>query len=574
MATPQSKIFKKAQAGNFKSILKKQKEQESDPKFAISDSLQEFQSQLETSAGYTNQMKLDKANIRQDIINFVIDYTVSDLDQLKGMDYDEAKTQQQTTEKSIKEFEGLCSKGVLNDEEIIYIKETVGKTNAELKKILGVATKLSLSFRDFKKELKPLKLAKRIGLTNVPIIGKKIERAIESEDRAEARGLQMKRQLRRKSAKADIKSGGDTSAPQPMEGSPDDKEDLAKRATAGSLGMDLSMPGLGGDSEERVEEERESDKQFDKSSNLLEKIYEESKLTNELLGETKKESSGLLGGIAASLLAGGGIATAIGALKTSMMTRFSKLGNTLRKGFGLPVNNKVNQKTNRHMMNQANEKNANKNKTRIRTNTGSRVGAVGSQMTSKELKSSMKTSNLVAANKKKGMKVAMSTAGKAVRAGGRFLWPVAALMSVFDAASGVANAGELLGKEDEDLTFKDKASAGFAGFLSGLTFGLLDKEKMAKKFAGDGPSAEEIAATQSHSRLNLYSDHPMSKNKRVDELKELEVEKLTIGKDGAKTVINNTNVDSSSNNNITEYGSTTIGTKNADQSVKEFSAIP
>ena len=83
------------------------------------------------------------------------------------MDYDEAKTQADTTEKTIKEFEGLHSKGVLNDEEIIYIKETVGKTNSELKKILGVATKLSLSFRDFKKELKPLKLAKRIGLTNV-----------------------------------------------------------------------------------------------------------------------------------------------------------------------------------------------------------------------------------------------------------------------------------------------------------------------------------------------------------------------------------------------------------------------
>ena len=323
----------------------------------------------------------------------------------------------------------------------------------------------------------------------------------------------MKRQLRRKSAKADIKSGGDTSAPQPMEGSPDDKEDLAKRATAGSLGMDLSMPGLGGDSEERVEEERESDKQFDKSSNLLEKIYEESKLTNELLGETKKESSGLLGGIATSLLAGGAIAGAIGAMRASMALRLATLGNTLRSAVGLPLN-KVNQKTNRAMVNQANEK---KTKTRIRTTTGSRVGAVGSTMTGKELKSSMKTSNLVAANKKKGMKTATKFAGKAVRAGGRFLWPVAALMSVFDAASGVANAGELLGKEDEDLTFKDKASAGFAGFLSGLTFGLLDKEKMAKKFAGDGPSAEEISATQSHSRLNLYSDHPMSKNKRVDE---------------------------------------------------------
>ena len=568
----ESKVFKKSSAENFKSILKRQKKDESDPKFAISDSLQEYQSQLEKSAGYTSQMKLNDAKIRPDIIQYVIDYPVMELDALKGMDYDDAKTQQKTTEKTIKEYEGLFKKGIITEEEMAYIQETVGKTNIELKKILGLSTKLSLSFRDFKKELKPLKLAKRIGLTNVPIIGKKIERAIESEERAESKGLSVKRALRKKEKKAGLKEGdaGKASA-----GTTAGREDIAKDATAGSLGMDL-MPGDSGlaDKEEQVEQERESDKQFDKSSNLLEKIYEESKLTNELLGETKKESSGLLGGIAASLLAGGGIATAIGALKTSMMTRFSKLGNTLRKGFGLPVNNKVNQKTNRHMMNQANEKNANKNKTRIRTNTGSRVGAVGSQMTSKELKSSMKTSNLVAANKKKGMKVAMSTAGKAVRAGGRFLWPVAALMSVFDAASGVANAGELLGKEDEDLTFKDKASAGFAGFLSGLTFGLLDKEKMAKKFAGDGPSAEEIAATQSNSRLNLYSDHPMSKNKRVDELKEMEVEKLTIGKDGAKTVINNTNVDSSSNNNITEYGSTTIGTKNADQSVKEFSAIP
>ena len=149
MATPaESKVFKKAKAENFKSILKRQKEDESDPKFAISDSLQEYQSQLERSAGYTSQAKLNKAEIRQEIVNFVIDYSVVELDSLKGMDFDEAKTQQATTEKSIKEFEGLYSKGVLNDEEIIYIKETVGKTNAELKKILGLSTRLSLSFRD------------------------------------------------------------------------------------------------------------------------------------------------------------------------------------------------------------------------------------------------------------------------------------------------------------------------------------------------------------------------------------------------------------------------------------------
>ena len=572
MPIPQSKIFKKASAANFKSFLKKQKEDESDPKFAISDSLQEYQSQLERSAGYTSQMKLDKANIRQDIVNFVIDYTVSDLDALKGMDYDEAKTQADTTAKTIKEYESLYNKGVLNDEEIIYIKETVGKTNAELKKILGVATRLSLSFRDFKKELKPLKLAKRVGLTNVPIIGKKIERAIESEERAEARGLQMKRQLRRKTAKADIKSGGgDTSAPQPDLGAKDDKEEISKRATGASLGMDLSMPGFGGDSEEQVEQERESDKQFSMSSNLLEKIYEESKLTNELLGDNQKESSGLLAGIGASLLAGGGIATAIAALRTSMIARFATLGNTLRSAVGLPPKNVP--KNNRAMVNQANDKKT-KNQTKVRSTTGSRVGAVGSGMNNQQLKSSMKTGNLIAANKKKGIKVATNFAGKAVRAGGRFLWPVAALMSVFDAASGVANAGELLGKEDEELTTRDKASAGFAGFLSGLTFGLLDKQKMAKKFAGDGPSAEEIEATQSNSRMNLYSDHPMAKNKKVDELKELEVEKLVIGKDTSQgnTIINN--VDTSSNVSKTEYGSTTIGTKNNDHLVKEFSAIP
>ena len=204
----QSEIFSKGKAEDFNKILKRQKKDESDPKFAISDSLQEYQQQLEISAGYQNHMKLNKANIRKNITDFVINYTFSDLEELKGMDFDDAKTRHKTTEKTIKEFEGLHRKGILEDEEIIYIKETVGKTNAQLRKVLGLSTKLSLSFRDFKKELKPLKLAKRIGLTNVPIIGKRIERAIESEERAESKGLSVKRALRKKvkkrSAEKDI----------------------------------------------------------------------------------------------------------------------------------------------------------------------------------------------------------------------------------------------------------------------------------------------------------------------------------------------------------------------------------
>ena len=555
MATaPTSKIFKKASAGNFKSILKRQKEQESDPKFAISDSLQEFQAKLESNAGYTNQMKLDKANIRQDIVNFVIDYTVSDLDALKGMDFDEAKTQQATTEKSIKEFEGLYSKGVLNDEEIIYIKETVGKTNAELKKILGLSTRLSLSFRDFKKELKPLKLAKRIGLTNVPIIGKKIERAIESEDRAEARGLQMKRQLRRKSAKADLKSG-DTSAPQPDAGSRDDKEDIAKRATGGSLGMDLSMPSFG-DNEDATENERESDKQFDTSSNLLEKIYEESKLTNELLDGKKEDDKGFFEGIGSALLPLAALSGLGGIITSSITGLGSTLAGSMRSMLGLPP--------------KAPKGPVGAKPKVLGTGTGTKAVTTTGTDKKDAKKTKVKTGNVVKNNLKKGAKVAGKVAGTAARIGGRVFLPLAAIMGAFDAAKGVAQTGELLDKEEgEDITFRDKASAGFAGFLSGMTFGLVDKKKTAKFLAGDS-DAPEVA--DQHSDLGLIENTAQKKLDKVEELKADKIDKITIGEGAAgNTIINN--VDNSSSTNKTEYGSTNIGTKNSDPTVGDYSNI-
>ena len=569
MAIPQSTIFKKASAANFKSILKQQKKDESDPKFAISDSLQEYQAQLEKSAGYTSQMKLNKANIRQDIINFVIDYTVSDLDALKGMDYDEAKTQASTTEKSIKEFEGLYNKGVLNDEEIIYIKETVGKTNAELKKILGVATRLSLSFRDFKKELKPLKLAKRVGLTNVPIIGKKIERAIESEERAEARGLQMKRQLRRKTAKGDLKSGGgDTSAPQPDTGGTGDKEDIAKRATAKTMATGDFMP-AGGDSEERVEQERESDKQFGESTSLLEKIYDESKLTNELLDGKKEDDKGFFEGIGSMLLPLAAL-TGLGSTITGAITGLgSTLAGSMRSMLGLPPKTP---KTPKGPVGTT----PSKTNPKPKVVTGSTTAA-GSGQTDKDLKKNkVKTGSVVKNNLKKGAKVAGKVAGTAARIGGRVFLPLAAVMGIFDAAKGVAETGDLLDKEEgEELSFRDKASAGFAGFLSGMTFGLVDKKKTAKFLAGDGKDEELDIDNSLETRKSFR--HGMVNNKakldKVEELKADSIEKLTIGDGNAGTTIVNNNIDSSNTQNKTEYGSTTIGSSNSDTSVKEMSNI-
>jgi len=552
----ESKVFKKASAENFKSILKQQKEDESDPKFAISDSLQEYQSQLEKSAGYTSQAKLNKAEIRQEIIDFVIYYPINELDALKGMDFDDAKTQQKTTEKTIKEYEGLFKKGIISEEEMAYIQETVGKTNVELKKILGLSTKLSLSFRDFKKELKPLKLAKRFGLTNVPIIGKRIDRAIESEERAEAKGLQTKRQLRKKESKGALKQGGkETGA-----GTSGGKEDIAKRATAKTMATgDFKTEDGGGDSEEATEQERESDKQFDTSSNLLEKIYEEQRTTNELLGKKKEDDKGFFEGIGSALLPLAAL-TGLGGIITSSITGLgSTLAGSMRSMLGLPP------KAPKGPVGAKPKVLASGSSTKAVTNT------TGTDKKKDLKKTKVKTGNIVKNNVKKGAKIAGKVAGGAARVAGRVFLPLAAVMSIFDAAKGVADAGELLDKEDGDLTFRDKASAGFGGFISGLTFGLVDKKKAAKWAAGDSDAPS--TATQ-HDDLGLIED--MSKQKKIDKVEELKadsIEKLTVG-DGSSTgntIINN--VDNSSSTSKTEYGSNHIGTKNSDSTVGDFSNI-
>ena len=553
--TAESKVFKKASAENFKSILKRQKEDESDPKFAISDSLQEYQSQLERSAGYTSQAKLNDAEIRQEIVNFVIDYSVVELDSLKGMDFDDAKTQQQTTEKTIKEYEGLFKKGIISEEELAYIQETVGKTNVELKKVLGLSTKLSLSFRDFKKELKPLKLAKRIGLTNVPIIGKRIERAIESEERAEQRGISAKRQLRRKETKGSLKQGGGGKSA----GATGGREEIAKDASAGSLGMDL-MPdtadsGLA-DSEDATEQERESDKQFDTSSGLLEKIYEEQKLTNELLGDKKEDDKGFFEGIGGALLPLAAL-TGLGGIITSSITGLgSTLAGSMRSMLGLPP--------------KAPKGPVGAKPKVLGTGTGTKAVTTTGTDKKDAKKTKVKTGNVVKNNLKKGAKVAGKVAGTAARIGGRVFLPLAAIMGAFDAAKGVAQTGELLDKEEgEDVTFRDKASAGFAGFLSGMTFGLIDKKKTAKFLAGDS-DAPEVA--DQHSDLGLIENTAQKKLDKVEELKADKIDKITIGEGAAgNTIINN--VDNSSSTNKTEYGSTNIGTKNSDPTVGDYSNI-
>lgn len=297
MAEEQIK-FKKPRP-NFKVILERQKKMEDDEKFAISDSLQEYIDKVSKGAGYQNQDKLDKANIRQEVINFVDNYTIGDLDSIKGMEYDEALQLQNSTEKKIQEFEGL---GVLNKQEIAFIKATVGETNKRLGEVLGVSTRLKFAFRDLKKELKPLKLAARLGITRIPIIGKRIERAIRAEEEGESEALRIKRGLRKREARIGRKEGDSGALETPSE--LQQTETTAKQVSAGIMGID-SKPDLFSNKEQRVEEERESDTQFETTSEVLEKILIESELTNELLGGKKKDKGGLLegGGLTEGILA-------------------------------------------------------------------------------------------------------------------------------------------------------------------------------------------------------------------------------------------------------------------------------
>tara|TARA_B100000530_G_scaffold200778_1_gene127963 strand:+ start:2355 stop:3989 length:1635 start_codon:yes stop_codon:yes gene_type:complete len=280
--------FKKPKP-NFQAILKKQKEMEDDEKFAISDSLQEYIDTIGKKAGYQNQEKLEKANIRQEVINFVDNYTISSLDSIKGMDYDEALQLQSSTEKSIAEIEGT---GQLNQEELDFIRATVGETNTRLKEVLKLSTRLKFAFRDLKKELKPLKLAARIGLTRIPILGKRIERAIRAEEEGESEALRIKRGLRKREAR-DTRKMGDTTFPEPNDPSQTQQNrTIAKQTTAGIMGID-NQPLPRADREEIVEQERESDTQFETTSGTLERILVESELTNELLGARNKKLAGI-----------------------------------------------------------------------------------------------------------------------------------------------------------------------------------------------------------------------------------------------------------------------------------------
>ena len=537
---PEEVKFKKPRP-NFQAILKKQKEMEDDEKFAISDSLQEYIDEIGKKAGYQNQEKLEKANIRQEVINFVDNYTISSLDSIKGMEYDDALQLQSSTEKSIAEIEGT---GQLNEAELEFIRATVGETNTRLKEVLKVSTRLKFAFRDLKKELKPLKLAARIGLTRIPIIGKRIERAIRAEEEGESEALRIKRGLRKREAR-DTRKMGDTTPPAPNEPSQTQQnKTIAKQTTAGITAIDNQPVPKGADKEELVEQERESDAQFETTSGTLERILEEAELTNELLGGKKgKKGDDDKDGFS--------ILEVLGMKKLYDFVKAGKVG-TLVKNLGA-----------------------------LSATAGLFALAAGVGIGLAKLIEAIGLSNVGPEEKKVINEISTDLSSSANNEG--------VLQEDIDAENERKREGALKdeynrgvkeGKLPPQMTFEDyrqaKEDAGIERKLKSegfMGFDFLGGEKNRMKSDADYKSISDQYSLNQAKPINeqiIQTEGEFGTGKKIENANTITADGVEKGSqiinnstNSGNTVINNqNNVDASNTQNKTEYGSTTIGSKN------------
>ena len=529
---------------NFEAILQKQRQMEEDEKFAISDSLQTFIDETSRQAGYQNQEKLDKAGIRQEVINFVENYTITNLDGLKGSDYDEALQTQKTTDKQIEEIEKT---GQLNDAELEYVKATVGETNKKLGEILGVSTRLKLAFRDFKKELKPLKLAARLGINKIPIIGKRIDRAIRAEEEGEAEALRIKRGLRKRGAREGRQGKGDTDVDVAVE-TPSETQQTktqAKQVTSQILGIDQGTPTneLFGDRETQVEQERESDKQFDTTSNILERILEESELTNELLKGAKDLGEGK-GGFSllevlglkklADFAKAGGVAKLVTNLKALSVTA-GIFGAAAAAGIGL----------------------------------GKLIEAIGMRNVGEEEKKVIneQSRDITSSANNEGVLDEDLEAESNARLEGINK----------DEYKKLRNRGDL----DEDITLeqysKAKKEANVGNKITSYFTGKIKEGKLEKIMAVlSGPTTTVEGSVTTNTDTTSITNNTEKKMDNVATMNESGMNKSV---NETSTTINNLNNniqqnDNSTNQSNTNLGSSTIGTSNPDTLVKETSIIP
>ena len=482
-----------AQARNFKKLLADQKKNKQKEVISISEASQDYlldlQKQGDGTQPFGQQFIKDKS-ISNAAVG-VIQSFQGDLDMIADADepYKNLKELVGKYNVFLKELPKSVDKKRFSRDEANYMASLIKPVIEELNSITGPLLRTRLAFRDFVKQFKPIKVADRL-FGNVPIIGGIIKRKIERQEAGEQTLRGAERQAGKEKAR-EARKGIEEMLEQPAdELAMEDTDDVIKPSNTNKQ-ISKSKKSASAQ-EELVKEKAEA---TEETKGLFEMIAESTYETNEnvkkLVGETEEANErrgGLFGGLGSKigglgtmLLGASGfglISSGLNMLGKTLLAPFKAVSALVKRIPGVAKTPKAPIKTSPKGVPVAEKKPA-----KVKTNT----------------------SKLVKENVKKGAKVAGKAVKGVARVAGRVFLPLAAAMSIFDAATGVAQAGELLDKEDEDLTFRDKASAGVAGFLSGLTFGLVDKSKTAKFLAGKKDTVETTLTANEKMAFGGYS---------------------------------------------------------------------
>ena len=471
-----------ADSADFKKLLKEQKEKKQKEVISIAEATQDFALQIQKDKGY-GQAFFRREGISNAAVSVVQNFT-NDLDGIADASepYKNIKELIGKYNVLLKELPGSVSKGRFSQSEFQYIADVIAPVVRELGSLTGPLLRSRLALRDFVKQFKPIKIADRL-FGKVPIIGGLIKRKIERQEAGEQE-LRAAERTKQREASREARRGIEDSLAQDDISS--GEELLDKVGDTRPKGTQAGIAKSSGQSatfgEELAKEKAADDEEV---KGLFEMIAESTYETNEnvkKLVDEAEEQDEKQGGFFSNMLTGllplaaltglGGILTTAitgaGGLAATLGSKIVDLGGSLKDTL--------------KNLNPFKSTTPKKNPT-----TRTRGGIMGTGMNEKQMQKNQakNVKPLVDKNKNKGKNIAKKFAKGVVRGAGRVFLPLAAALSIFDAATGVAQADELLDKDEDELTFRDKASAGFAGFLSGLTFGLVDKKKTAKFLAGD-----------------------------------------------------------------------------------------
>lgn len=127
-------------------------------------------------------------------------------------------------------------------------------------------------------------------------------------------------------------------------------------------------------------------------------------------------------------------------------------------------------------------------------------------------------------------------AGKGLGRFARFAGPAGALlgigMTAYETANAATNAEDVLGIEGRKATFGEKVAAGVGGFAEGVSFGLVNKEDVAKKIAGQ-PEQNVEARNKTAAAIERKANQAKTEKEIAREIsmKKIQLQKLA-GRDG------------------------------------------